>query len=81
VREYESYGDAITLRFGDVLIPHVDMVEPLKAECQHFVDCVREGTVPRSDGRDGLRVVRVLEAAQRSLELGGGPVELEKRVL
>ena len=74
--EYESYGDAITLRFGDVVIPHVDMVEPLKVECQHFVDCVRQGGVPRSDGRDGLRVVRVLEAAQQSLELDGAPVEL-----
>ena len=74
--EYESYGDAITLRFGDVVIPHVDMVEPLKVECQHFVECVREGKKPRSDGWDGLRVVRVLEAAQRSLELDGAPVEL-----
>jgi predicted dehydrogenase len=74
--EYESYGDAITLRFGDVVIPHVDMVEPLKVECQHFVECMKEGKTPRSDGRDGLRVVRVLEAAQRSLMLDGAPVAL-----
>ena len=73
---YESYGDAITLRFGDVVIPHVHMAEPLKLECQHFVECVRGGTRPRSDGRDGLRVVRVLEAAQRSLEQNGVPVEV-----
>ena len=73
---YESYGDAITLRFGDVVIPHVHMAEPLKLECQHFVDCVREGKTPRSDGRDGLRVVRVLAAAQRSLELNGAPCEV-----
>jgi len=73
---YESYGDAITLRFGDVVIPHVHMAEPLKLECQHFADCVRENKTPRSDGRDGLRVVRVLAAAQRSLELNGAPCEV-----
>ena len=71
--EYESYGDAITLRFGDVVIPHINMAEPLKLEAQQFVECVREGKAPRSDGRDGLRVVRVLEAAQRSLKEGGVP--------
>ena len=70
---YESYGDAITLRFGDVVIPHVHMAEPLKLECQHFADCVRENKTPRSDGRDGLRVVRVLAAAQRSPALYGAP--------
>lgn len=69
--EYESYGDAITLRFGDVVIPHISMAEPLRLEAQHFVECVREAKTPRSDGRDGLRVVRVLEAAQRSLKEGG----------
>ena len=73
---YESYGEAITLRFGDVIIPHVHMEEPLKLECQHFVDCVRTNCTPKSDGSAGLRVVQVLEAAQRSLEQGGGPVEV-----
>ena len=73
---YESYGDAITLRFGDVVIPHIHMDEPLKLECQHFVDCVRAEAKPRSDGQDGLRVVRVLHAAQRSLEQDGVPVVL-----
>ena len=75
-RDYESYGDAITLRFGDVVMPHIDMVEPLKVECRHFAECVREGKRPRSDGRDGLRVVKVLDAAQRSLERDGEPVAL-----
>ena len=72
----ESSGDAIILRVGDVVIPHLDTAEPLKLECQHFVDCVRENATPRSDGRDGLRVVRVLEAAQQSLERDGAPVVL-----
>jgi len=73
---YESYGEAITLRFGDVVIPHIHMDEPLKLECQHFVDCVSAGAKPRSDGHDGLRVVRVLQAAQQSLEQDGVPVGL-----
>ena len=73
---YESYGESITLRFGDVVIPHIRMAEPLKLECQHFVDCVRDGKTPVSDGRDGMRVVRVLEAAQRSLQADGAPCAL-----
>lgn len=74
--DYESYGEVLRLRTGDILIPSVRMTEPLKAECQHFLDCVRTRATPRSDGQDGLRVLRVLDAAQRSLEAGGQPMEL-----
>ena len=77
--DYESYGDAITLRFGDVVIPHINMAEPLKLEAQHFVECIQGGIHPRSDGTDGLRVVRVLEAAQNSLRQDGTPCELSAR--
>lgn len=77
---YESYGESITLRFGDIVIPHVNPAEPLKLECQHFIDCVRSGDTPVSDGRDGMRVVRVLEAAQRSLALDGAPSALATAV-
>jgi predicted dehydrogenase len=42
--------------------------EPLRIECRHFLDCIRDGSQPRSDGASGLRVVRVLEALQQSLE-------------
>ncbi len=55
-------------RNGDILIPFIKFVEPLKVECQHFLDCIREHRHPVTDGEDGLRVVRILEAAQRSLE-------------
>ena len=72
-----TYGEAIQVRFGDILIPRVDMTEPLKLECQHFVDCVSSRVTPVSDGRDGLRVVRILEAAQRSLEHDGVPVKIQ----
>ena len=45
--------------------------EPLKAECQHFLDCVKSATPPLTDGREGLRVLTVLDACQRSLLSGG----------
>ena len=64
---------ALKLRFGDILIPRIETEEPLARECRHFVECVRHGRPPRSDGRDGLRVVAALEAAQRSLETHGTP--------
>jgi predicted dehydrogenase len=63
----ESYGEYIT-RSGDVYSPRIANTEPLRLECEHFVDCVRDGVAPVSDGASGLRVVRVLEALQASLE-------------
>ncbi len=75
-RDFVSYGDAISLRFGDVVIPYLEMAEPLVLECRHFVGSVQEGREPRSGGRDGLRVVQVLEAAQSSLEQDGSPVAI-----
>jgi len=71
-----GYGDLLTLRFGDVHIPRVDMKEPLRLECQHFLDCIQQGARPVSDGRNGVDVLRVLDAAQQSLELDGQPVAL-----
>jgi predicted dehydrogenase len=62
-----SYGEYIT-RSGEISSPKIDNVEPLRAECEHFVECVREGRAPLSGGESGLRVVRVLEALQRSLD-------------
>jgi len=62
-----SYGEYIT-RSGDIWSPRVPNREPLRLECEHFVECVREGRAPRSDGESGLRVVRVLEALQERLD-------------
>jgi predicted dehydrogenase len=76
--EYESYGEYLNLRFGDALIPHLPNDEPLKLECEHFVECLTERKPPLSDGHSGLRVVRALEALQRSLDTGGQPVSLKK---
>ncbi|MEK7824322.1 MAG: Gfo/Idh/MocA family oxidoreductase [Candidatus Eisenbacteria bacterium] len=69
-----SYGDALSVRSGDIVIPKISLQEPLRIECQHFVECVREHRTPLTDGADGLRVVRVLAAAQQSLAAGGTPV-------
>jgi predicted dehydrogenase len=74
VPRFESYGEYISLRFGDIHIPRIPNDEPLRLECEHFVDCIRSGKQPLSDGRDGLNVVRVLEAMQVSLREGGRPV-------
>jgi len=74
--EYDSYGDALTLRFGDIYVPHMEMQEPLRLECQHFVDCVTHGRRPLSDGRNGLAVLRVLGCLQRSLDSEGSLVRL-----
>lgn len=69
-----SYGEDLTLRFGDITVPFIKMTEPLGLEVQHFLDCCRSGETPRSDGRDGLRVVRILEAVGESMAAGGAPV-------
>lgn len=63
-------------RQGDVVIPSLQFKEPLRAECEHFVECVGNGSRPQSDGYVGLQVVRVLEAADRSLHDGGCPQRL-----
>lgn len=66
------------VRYGDIYIPKIDASEPLKLECLHFVESIQNNKTPRSDGEDGLRVVRVLEAAQQSLDRGGTPIRMEK---
>ncbi len=64
-----SWGEYIT-RSGEMFSPRVSNAEPLRIECEDFIECVRSGATPRSDGLSGVRVVRVLERLQRSLEAG-----------
>jgi predicted dehydrogenase len=66
-QDFSSYGEYIA-RSGEAFSPRISNEEPLRIECRHFIECVRSGRQPRSDGHSGLRVVRVLEALQRSLE-------------
>lgn len=63
-------------RYGDATIPHIKWQEPLRTECEHFVECILEGKQPLSDGHNGLRVVKLLEASDRSIQSGGNVVTL-----
>ena len=63
-----SWGEYIA-RSGDIYSPRIPNVEPLRVECEHFVECLRTGASPRSDGASGVRVVRVLERLQQSLDI------------
>jgi len=54
-----------------VVIPNIRLAEPLQKECQHFLDCIINHTNPQSSGQDGLKVVKIIEAAQRSLSQNG----------
>ena len=72
--EYSSYGESLAVREGDIAIPRVPMVEPLSAELRHFVRVARRQEPARSGAADGVRVVRVLEAASSSLSQGGNAV-------
>jgi len=71
-----DFVGSLTLRQGDTLIPSLSTGEPLLEECEHFVHSVVTNTAPRSDGADGLRVVKVLEAGNQSLQKGGTPIAI-----
>jgi predicted dehydrogenase len=60
--------------YGDSYIPHIQQEEPLKVECQHFLDCIEKGITPMTSGLKGLELVRILEAASKSLKNDGAPV-------
>jgi len=64
---YESYGEYLT-RSGDITMPQISNEEPLRIECRHFIDCIVDGSTPRTDAASGLRTVRVLEGLQNSLD-------------
>lgn len=64
----QTYADfQLSYRYGAITIPHIKFVEPLRVECQHFLDSIKNGTRPQSDGHNGLQVVKVLERAEQSL--------------
>jgi predicted dehydrogenase len=74
----DSYGEYVSVRFGDISIPRIPNDEPLRLECQEFVDAIGEGREPRCNGREGLAVVEVLEAMQTSLDEGGRVVQVPR---
>jgi predicted dehydrogenase len=74
---FTEYSEYLSIRSGDIHVPQVAMVEPLDAECRHFLECVAEGKKPLTDGRSAVRVVKVLEAAQKSLMSDGTPTFID----
>jgi predicted dehydrogenase len=75
--EPSSYGEyRLQIRDGDITSPKVEVTEPLKNQCRHFLECVTAGQRPLSGGREGRQVVKVLEAVDRSLKLRGAPVQI-----
>ncbi len=77
-QNYDTYGEFLTLRTGDILIPKIPSVEPLAEECRHFLNALESRERPTSDGYEALKVLKVLDAAQKSLEAGGTPVHISK---
>jgi predicted dehydrogenase len=69
-------GVLIGYRTGDIWSPHIDTQEPLQSMVRHFAECIQGGKRPVTDGQAGLRVVRILEAAQRSIKAQGGRLTL-----
>jgi predicted dehydrogenase len=74
---YDTFGEfQFSYRYGDIQIPRIEEKEPLFCECEHFVNCIKNGVTPNTDGVNGARVVSVLEAANYSLRRGGLMVPL-----
>lgn len=74
---YDTFAEFhYAYHYGDVYVPYIKQEEPLKTECQHFLDCIRDGTAPLTNGKKGLDLVRILEASSESLKRGGAPVKL-----
>lgn len=79
---YDSFAEfQYSYHYGDQYIPYVKQEEPLKVECQHFLDCIKHGRTPLTDGKQGLAVVKILEASSASLKQKGGnvPVVYDKK--
>lgn len=75
---YDTFAEfQLAYRYGDIYSPRIEDYEPLKKLSQHFIDCIQDGKTPHTDGRNGLRVVSVLEAAAKSLKQAGKAVSVQ----
>jgi predicted dehydrogenase len=70
------YDLLVSYRSGDMWAPKVEQTEALKAECEYFIDCVQDNKQPFNDGQAGLRVVKMLEAANQSIKERGRIVQI-----
>lgn len=74
---YDTFAEFhYSYHYGDMYAPYIKQYEPLKVECQHFLDCIRTGQIPESSGIEGFKVVQILEAATESLKNGGIPINI-----
>lgn len=77
-KSYEDFGSyQFSYRYGDIYIPQLELSEPLRNQCNHFIDCVKNNSIPRTDGHNGANVVRLLEAAQTSVKRRGETIDLD----
>jgi len=75
--EASTYAEyRLLMRDGDIISPRIEASEPLKNQCSHFLECVIQGSRPLTDGCEGLEVVRVMEAVDRSIACHGAPIEV-----
>jgi predicted dehydrogenase len=73
---YDTFAEfQYAYHYGDIYIPHINQEEPLKTECQHFLDCIKTGRRSLTCGEKGLEVVRILEASSESLKQNGAPID------
>jgi predicted dehydrogenase len=80
IRQTDTFGEyQFSYHYGSVVSPYIQFEEPLRLECQHFVESVQTRTTPLTDGANGVEVVRVIEAAQRSLANGGATERVHAR--
>jgi predicted dehydrogenase len=74
---YDTFAEFhYAYHYGDMYSPYIKQYEPLKAECQHFIDCIKTGSEPETSGHEALKVVQILESASKSLKKGGERVDL-----
>jgi predicted dehydrogenase len=72
---YDTFAEfQYSYHYGDSYIPHIHQEEPLKRACQHFIDCIETNSQPLTGGSEGLKMIRILEAASASLKMNGASV-------
>ena len=77
---YDTFAEFhYAYHYGDMYAPYIKQEEPLKTECQHFLDCIRDSRTPLTNGERGMELIKILEASSQSLKQGGGPIELSRQ--
>jgi predicted dehydrogenase len=77
---YDTFAEFhYSYHYGDMYAPYIKQYEPMAAECQHFLDCIKTGQKPVSSGQEGLKVVQILEASSKSLNNNGGIISINNK--